>query len=355
MSNINEERLNRDLSETQKLLLRSNPTVTLIERLTGSNVFENTGYDRLYTFGTEDMRTYSKEFSGANSFLSICASGDQILNAVLTGATEIDAFDSNNLCGRALNLKIAALKGLSRDEFLEYYETFSPYLFVKFAELLDEEDLFYWVTIYRMFPENQAGMLIRDFLFGYKKLDESMIILINPYLEKKNYNRLRSMLDDSKINFIHSDLFSLPEHIGDKKYDAMNFSNIYEYINYGKNTGTELASKYYNFMMDEMYTRLNDSGKMLIAYTYAFSDSVKKDFLRYLKENDGKVTYPGALSLDEYEKYLRGLTTQNLSYAQLYDLLGSRDEEISKLRTNHIQYGQSTDMSADTAVFIKRR
>lgn len=42
-------------------------------------------YDYLYAFGTEDMAGYYPEFGQPKTFLTVGASGDQLLNAIKLG------------------------------------------------------------------------------------------------------------------------------------------------------------------------------------------------------------------------------------------------------------------------------
>lgn len=352
---IEEERnLKRDLEATKLLLLRQNPSQTMKNLLTGKNHFEDSKYETLYAHATEDMRTYYTEFNHPKTFLSICASGDQIINAILTGATVIDAFDSNRLCRYGLNLKLAALKALTKEELILYYETFNPYLFTKIAEYLDEPSLIYWFNVYQISGPEMIGAIIKDFIFAYKKLDRSVIIDINPYLKGSNYQKVRENLSKTTINYIDSDLYNLPSHLGNKKYDAMNFSNIYEYINFGRQTSPARAEKYYSFLMNYLYPKLNEGGTMMAAYVYSYSDSVNEDFKKLYAEYPDKMTYPGAITFDELPYYIAGLTSQNLSYSYLFDHLGENNETVKKVLTKHIQYGQSNDMSHDTAICIKK-
>lgn len=354
MEQVNKERLENDLLETKRLMLRNSPQNVFMTMISGDCNFLTSKHNMLYTFATEDMRTYFKEFKCVDSFLTICASGDQVVNASLAGAKVIDTFDVNPLCRRGLALKIGAIKGLSKEEFLEFFQTFNPLLFAKFADKMSEEDIAYWVMLYKLFDLSQAGKLIKDFLYSYAKMDISTIVRINPYLRGSGFNKVREMLDKTQINYIDSDLYRLPNYVKGKKYDGMNFSNVYEYINYGDNTSAKVAREYYNFLINEMYPLLNNGGAMLAAYTYAFNDKVNEGFKEMYNGHEDKLTYPGALNMDQYTYYLMGLTTQNLAYSTLYDLLGSNGEDVSKVQTEHIRYGQSMDMSHDTAVFIKK-
>lgn len=49
----------------------------------------------MYNFAIEDIASYTQVFENFNRYLSVCASGDQVLNGILYGATNIDTFDKN--------------------------------------------------------------------------------------------------------------------------------------------------------------------------------------------------------------------------------------------------------------------
>lgn len=349
-------RLNQDIQATQELMLRNNGSYGLLEQLKGSSPFtKDARYESLYTFATEDMTSYFKEFKVTDSFLTIGASGDQVINAINSGAKVVDVYDSNRLCRHAMHLKIAAIQALTYNEFLEYYKTFSPFLFVKIADYLPEEELMYWGTLYSMYgPTNtKGGEYLNKLLFTYKRLDNDLIKSINPYLNPSNYEKLRTSITQVTINYLDSDLYSLPKHIADRSYDAINLSNIYEYLNYSNDTRFKHARKYRNFVINELYPHLNSNGTMLVSYLYAWSDQVHEDFQRLYAASKGKVVSTGALNFEDYFKYyLPGLTTQNLSYHYLFEAF--KDDNIEKIPTSHVEYGQSTDMSHDMAVILRK-
>ena len=252
------DRLNEDIQATQELMLRNNSSYSLLSQLMGVSPFtRNNHYEGLYTFGTEDMATYYQQFTATDSFLTIGASGDQVVNAINTGAKVIDVYDSNRLCRHAVFLKLAAIQALSYEEFQEYYQTFSPFLFVKIAEYLSEEELAYWGTLYSMYGPNNlnGGKVLKSLLFVYKRLENDLIRKINPYLDPTNYEKVKSLIKSVTINYIDSDLYGLPSHIQGKNYDVINLSNIYEYLNYSGDTRFKHARKYRNFVMNSLTTQ----------------------------------------------------------------------------------------------------
>ena len=350
------ERLNEDIKATQELMLRNSSQYGMIQQLTGASPFiKDSRYEGLYVNATEDMATYYQEFKTTDSFLTIGASGEQVVNAINSGAKTIDVYDSNRLCRHALFLRLAAIKALSYEEFIEYYKTFSPFLFLKISDYLSEEELAYWGTLYSMFGTNNlnGGEVIRKLLFTYKRLDDELIKRINPYLNKDNFYKLKELIDSVIINYIDSDLYGLPKHIEGKTYDVINLSNIYEYLNYSNDTRFKHARKYRNFVMNELFPHLNQNGTMLVSYLYAWSKKAHEDFQKAYKESKGKIVTTGALNLEDYLKYyLPGLTSQNLSYHYLFEAF--KEDQIETIATEHVQYGQSTDMSHDIAVLLHK-
>lgn len=344
------EKIKYDLEKTLELIERNDPLYNMMTRLIGDSPFNHPkNYESLYTNATEDMRTYYKEFCTPTSFLSIGASGEQVINATSIGAKEIDVYDSNHLCIHGTNLRLAAVCALDKEELYRFYETFEPELFIRVLEQLDEAELNYWGNLYRLVgPE-----ILRTRLFTYKRLDRSLVELINPYLDDSLYPTLKEKLAQVKINYLDCDLYSLPQHIQGKKYDAMTFSNIYEYLNYNGDIRKSKALDYRNFVMEAMYPHLNVGGAIMVSYMYAFNDSLKKDFDSMYSKNPQNLVGTGALTLEQANYYYAGLTTQNLAYSLLLDAMAN--DPIIHLETQHVQFGQSKDMSHDMALLLKNK
>ncbi len=342
------------IDETLKLILKNqNPLLSIIS---GTSSFSNNlQYDSLYSNATEDMATYHKEFNNPKSFLTIGASGEQVINAINSGAKYVDFYDSNLLCQYSVSLKIAAIKALSYEDYFKFYETFDYFLFQKIVPYLDEEAKYYWTNLYQILGaiSPNPSSILTNLLFVYKKLDKQLIIKINPYLNPHNYEKLKKIISSIKVNFIPSDLYNLPKHINNKKYDVINCSNIYEYINYSPNVTLKKAQIYRDFIIDKLYPHLNSNGTILVSYLYAWSRKLKDDFDKMYQETNGYVVKTGAISLEEYYYYLNGLTTQNLAYSYLLDAF--HNDPIEEIPTNHVQFGQSKDMSHDLALILRKK
>lgn len=339
----------------QALKEEINKTIEIIEKYSkdltsnniGVNAFgNNNNYNILYPFATEDMRGYYPEFGHPKKFLTVGGSGDQLLNAIKLGAEKIDVFDSNKLVKRQGALKVESAKVLDAEELYKYFVSFRKQLFTRFNQKLAEEDKIYWDALYDFIePKELLG------LFSYEKLSRETIFQINPYLDKEEYKLFQKKLENVEINYYDSDLYSLPKVLGDNTYDAMNFSNIYEYLNYRNNTNRENAFRYYRFIMEEMYPRLNENGTMMIAYMYAFNERVKKHFEEMYDKYPEKLVCSSLITLEQYLFYKKGFTSQNYDYTLLLNLF--EKENIERVSTSHIRYGQSIDMTHDMALFLK--
>ena len=340
---------------TKTMILINNNQFSFLEELTGTSAFSsNLQYDSLYPSATEDMASYYREFKKTGSFLTVGASGEHVINAINSGATKIDVYDSNLLCEYALSLRLAAIKALSYEEYLTYYQTFDSDLFIKLADYLDNEAHAYWTTLYyNLSLHGNPSNILSHLLFVYKRLDKNLVKKINPYLDPKNFQNLKKKIASANITFIPSDLYSLPKHITNQTYDVINCSNIYEYLNFYPNVTLEKAKQYRNFIINELYPHLNNSGTILVSYLYAWSDKLKKDFDKMYKETNGHIVKTGAISLAEYPYYLNGLTSQNLAYSYLFDAFAN--DPLEKIPTNHVQFGQSKDMSHDLALILRKK
>lgn len=337
----------------RKNILREeiNRAVELIEE-SCSNVslssFYTNSFDGLYNFATEDMRSYYPEFGKLKIFLTVGGSGDQLLNAVKLGAEKIDVFDVNRLSKRQCSQKIGAVRELRPDSLYDYFTLFKEDLYIKFKGILTEEDRIFWDTLYDFKGNREIFNL-----YPYKQLSKEMIFQINPYLDEDGYEDFQQKLADVEINYIDTDFYSLENSLMNNTYDGMNFSNIYEYLNFGRDVSYENALKYYEFIMKKMYPRLNENGTIMVTYMYAFSDKVR-EFLKIAKDK-GKLTemaYSGVIPIEQLDLYISGLTSQNYSYTLLLDLF--ERENISKVATSHVEFGQSFDKSHDMALCLKK-
>lgn len=350
LNTIQKERLKKEVNATWELATGTKDPVDsnvemLIDYLTEDDF---KCYGALYQHATEDMRSYYKAFDKVERFLTIGASGDQLLNAVSMGAKKIDVFDKNCLSKRGCALKVASVKTLSNKDLIAYFFSHRNNLYQRVSPKLTEEDLTYWNSVYDILSESE----IQARLFAYRYLGQNIIRSINPYLDDENYALLKDQLEDVEINYIDAPLEALGEKIQGKEYDAINLSNIYEYINFRKNTSMENAQNFHDYIMETIFPHLSKNGKMMVAYMYGFNDKVKRFVEEEYQKRPEDLVYQKNIPLSQLGDYLDGFTSQNLSYAYLLDTF--KNDNIETIPTENIVYGQSFDKSHDLALIVKR-
>lgn len=343
------QQLKKEVAATWELITNPQTREELLELLSYRKLEDSyQNYGPLYNHGTEDMRTYYEHFNSVEDILTIGASGDQILNAVNMGAKRIDVFDKNILSKRGVSLKIAASKTVSKEDLLEYFHSLDEELYQFIRTELGEADKAYWDSVYEIADSKD----ISRNLFPYRNLNRFLIEKINPYLDDENYELLKEKLQDVEINFIDSKLESIYQHINGRKYDAINFSNVPEYLNMGESSRADDARAFHDYVMSYIYPHLKDGGKIMLAYMYAFSESVRKFIMESYKQDPDGIIKSGAVRLSNIEKYLMGLTDQNVGYGLLLEEF--KNDPIERIVTEHIVYGQSQDMEHDMAIMLRK-
>ncbi len=242
-------------------------------------------YSSVYPFTTENLTGTFNYFDFKDKrILTICGSGDHILNAILLGAKSVDAFDINVYSYMYFNLKKAAIKALSYEEFIEYFylkdgfgeekEKYPNAMNIKnywkISQYLDPDTKFFWDSLYLEFD----GFEIRTSeLFSDDIGLEKEVILSNPYLDKENYYKLRDIIDKCPVKFINTDIKELKDKIK-KSYDFIHLSNIVSYISFCEDTEDDEMKALYKYkeIVMELSKSLNENGIIVIAYLYEYCD-----------------------------------------------------------------------------------
>lgn len=233
----------------------------------------------LYPFTNENISGYYSaiDFNGKN-VLSVVGSGDHILNAFLLGAKELEAFDTNPLAKYYVELKIASIKALSLEEFILFLYNKTLFkmpkhylnkdLYIKVREKLEGEYLLFWDHIFNKYSSKE---LYKSFLFTDDFLSLSALIHANKYFEHQNYEELKKILQDKKIEYHDIGLKDLK--LLNKQYDIVVLSNIPAFLE--------------DFFIDERLKKLkelidevsNKDSKVIVSYLYY-------NLLGYRKEKD---------------------------------------------------------------------
>lgn len=241
----------------------------------GLNTFHDTSV--IYKKSNERIECYREYLNNRKNILSVIASGDQIINCILGGAKEIDAFDISVFPKYFLFLKLAAIINLTKEQYCDFFynklttsEKYDDY-YEKIRNSLNKNNQEFWDSLFDYFPWFD---IYNSMLFSTEVMIKDDVIRQNLYLQDRYYEKLKSMINDVKINTYDGNIFTLID-IFNKKYDLVYLSNI---INYND------IFEYKNLLKK---INLEDNG---IVLTYLFSINNKlKDYFSdcYFEEFDG--------------------------------------------------------------------
>ena len=228
---------------------------------------------RLYSMTTENIYDFLKKYDlNGKKILTVAGSGDQRLNAYLLGAKDVTCFDINPLTEMHMMLKDQCIKRFSLDDFLyffgygygkEFDKNFllSSRLFNEIKNELDD----YTYEFFDYIINGSINYSPKDIYFEGENLD--VLEKLNGYLSFDNYERLRSILKGKKVDFIDSNVDTLPDRLCGEKFDMILLSNISDYTHhiYDKD---DLEN--YRILIDRLMDNLNLYGIMQVGYIYSY-------------------------------------------------------------------------------------
>lgn len=263
----------------------------------------------LYPFTNENIGGYYNRLDFENkNVLTVTSSGDHILNAILLGANEINAFDINPLAKYYVALKIAALKSLNLDQFISFlynknifkqeesYLNYKIYLY-RIREYLDTKSKIFCDY---MFENYTTKEIYKSKLFSKNFLNIRGLIEANPYLNEENFKKLKKIIENVVINYFDSDLKNIPEL--KRKFDIIILSNIPSFLDNDISKLKELRE-----LIDKL--KKDDSQVILNYYYNNIINSVSNGILVYNFKEIDRI-------FSEYE-YYSFESADNLSYNKL--------------------------------------
>ena len=243
-----------------------------IELLHGKELKEKYGkYSKLYAFTTENIAGYYSKFDFQEKFiLTVCGSGDHVLNAILLGSKKIDAFDINIFTYYFLNLKIAAVKALTYREFLQYFllennDCAMKYsLYLKLKQYLEKDISDFWEQLYQ--EVHYDGKVLRNSSLFHNLYDtNNKKLMSNLYLKEKEFQDLKQKMKDVEIHFIDSSLLDLKNKCK-SDYDLIFLSNISDYLK--SMFSFNLLENYRKQIVEPLQKKLLLNGKIIFIYQY---------------------------------------------------------------------------------------
>ena len=221
----------------------------------------------IYKSTNEELSNINKYFKNKNNILTVISSGDQIINSILEGALNIDAFDISSFPKYFLFLKMAAIKKLSREEYIDFFfestTTEEKYddLYDLIRKDLNKENKEFWDSLFDYFDWYD---IYNSRLFSSEFKSRSFIENENIYLEENNYNKLKNTIDRVNFNLYTGDILKL-DTLYNKEYDIIYLSNIIDYVD--KIKYKELLNK---FNLKER--------KFILTYLYEINENTRNFF-----------------------------------------------------------------------------
>lgn len=256
----------------------------------------------MYSFTTENLSEYSSTKKLDNKkILTVTSSGDHIFNFALAGARNIDCFDLNENAYYMAELKKAAIKVLSYEEYLNYFcsaesviinhgflsstsnvnpndKVMDVEVYKRIRNVLPEDVCFYWDNMYKLFDYDGA-LLTKKVLYD---IDKRSAVINNNYLKnEKNYNKLKQIIDEIKTTYHDMDIMDIYKLDG--KYDLVYLSNIYSYIT-DPRISPMTKEEFNEYVETKLNNLLNENGIIsLYQYNYKSHLSVyKNNILKFL-------------------------------------------------------------------------
>ncbi len=198
----------------------------------------------IYLTSNEAMSAIQKYLNNREKILSVIASGDQILNCILGGTRYVDAFDISVFPRFFLDLKIAAVKALTQEEYVRFFfgsigpEEIYNEMYDRIRVHLVGESLEFWDSLFDFYDWYD---IIHSTLFSSESFQTARVRENNAYLQGDNYRLLRKMLDKVSIRTEQGNILDIHDKFKDR-YDLIYLSNIIYYVEKAKYK--ELLSKF---------------------------------------------------------------------------------------------------------------
>lgn len=233
-----------------------------------SLVFNN--HSSVYRISNETISgpNYFGRMLGRKKVLSVTGSGDQIINSILAGAEDIKSFDISTFPKYYIALKIAAIKALNEDEFIDFIAgdsyinryPFDKKYYDKIREYLDDDTRSFWDSIMNSYDQEK---IYYSKLFSNFDLPKRRIIRNNPYLQGDNFELVKKRINDVNIELDEGNLFSMDM----SKIDLVDLALLTNLINYIDRDSFDMEGKVKKYKAFLERLPLEENG---IALTYNF-------------------------------------------------------------------------------------
>ena len=227
------------------------------------DIYNNDSF--IFITTNEKIKFYMKYLKDREKVLSVISSGDQILNTILEGSMNIDAFDISRFPKYLLELKKSAILNIELEDYIDMFfnvnsnhNDYYDDIYYSIRKDLNTSIITFWDSLMGFYDWSD---ILDSRLFSSQTVSLKSTIDNNPYLDKDNYMILKNKLRNATINYYTGDIKDISRKLNNE-YDLINLSSIIYYVKNYKDILNNLS--------------LSDNG---IALTYLYS--VEKEFINY--------------------------------------------------------------------------
>lgn len=258
--------------------------------------FSETG--QIYATTTENIASSFVGFDLKDkTVLTVCGSGDQILNAISLDASEIVSFDINILAGYFSALKKSSAQTLDYKNFCSFImDDFDFETYTSLRSTLPYDACFFWDKAYAAFDNDgkllRQSVLFRDEpkIFTPDTDDLSRAKRNNTYLS--SLELFRKAQGYNPIEHLSLDVQKITQGVKGRSFDFIWLSNISDYAH--KMFSGDYLTQYREQIVMPLLDHLNQGGSLVFGYVYDAQDkndsSTRSDI--NIKENRQRAFSP---------------------------------------------------------------
>lgn len=213
---------------------------------------------------------------------TVGSSGDQALYSILKGSNDVTIIDANPMTQPYVELKLAAIKNLSFEEFLDFFtykNIFNAKYYAKISHDLSDYAKGFWDNIIMEIGEDDNNRTAFWSLFQTVGIGADFTNCrgaLSYCKDKMIFNKLKDSLDDCRIEFIVADFKDFSKELS-KKFDLILLSNISDYF--------KDKTDYFKGVKELRRKHLKKDGVMQIYYNFkGFSlQDFMEEFKKYFK------------------------------------------------------------------------
>ena len=238
-------------------------------------------FHKIYPLTNECLNEYFAKLNLKDKkVLTVGSSGDQILYSLAYGAKDITHIDINPFAKFYIDLKIASIKKFDHKNFKRFFNyrlmssnIIKSKLYKEVSDLLPEDSKYFWDNI---FSELDS---LKGFTHGLNNIFDHYVY------DEKQFNDIKSALNGNySLKFQCLDIANILNLVGDKKYDAIFLSNIYDYVDKWKRKqpkDEELLNKYTPQQIEffdickGLLNSLNPNGTLQVQYGFTNAQTLK--------------------------------------------------------------------------------